>query len=113
VRCVRGAIFDVLVDIRSGSPSFGRWEGFQLDDVTHHQVYCPEGFAHGFCVLSEIADVSYGCTTYYDPDTEGGFRYDDPEVKIDWPTGVELIASERDRAAPTLAELAPSLAFVY
>ena len=113
VRCVRGEIFDVLVDIRSGSPSFGRWEGFRLDDVNHHQVYCPEGFAHGFCVLSEVADVAYGCTTYYNPETEGGFRYDDPEVAIEWPAEVALIASARDRAAPTLAELAPSLAFVY
>ena len=113
VRCVRGAVFDVLVDIRAGSPSFGRWEGFTLDDVHHHQVYCPEGFAHGFCVLSEVADVSYGCTTYYDPETEGGFRYDDPEVAIEWPTEIALITSERDRAAPTLAQLAPSLAFVY
>ena len=113
VRCVRGEIFDVLVDIRSGSPTFGRWEGFPLDDVTHHQVYCPEGFAHGFCVLSDVADVAYGCTTYYNPETEGGFRYDDPEVAIEWPAEVELIASARDRAAPTLAELAPSLAFVY
>jgi dTDP-4-dehydrorhamnose 3,5-epimerase len=113
VRCVRGEIFDVLVDLRSASPTFGRWEGFKLDDVNHHQVYCPEGFAHGFCVLSEVADVAYGCTTYYNPETEGGFRYDDPEVAIEWPAQVELIASERDRAAPTLAELAPSLAFVY
>ena len=113
VRCVRGAVFDVLVDIRTGSPSFGRWEGFTLDDVRHHQVYCPEGFAHGFCVLSEVADVSYGCTAYYDPEAEGGFRYDDPQVAIEWPVEIELVASQRDRAAPTLAELVPSLAFVY
>jgi dTDP-4-dehydrorhamnose 3,5-epimerase len=113
VRCVRGTVFDVLVDIRTGSPSFGRWEGFTLDDVHHHQVYCPEGFAHGFCVLSEVADVSYGCTSYYNPEAEGGFRYDDPEVAIEWPVEFELIASERDRAAPTLAELASSLAFSY
>ena len=82
VRCVRGAIFDVVVDIRRGSPTFGRWEGAELNDATHHQLYCPEGFAHGFCVLSEVADVIYGCTTYYDPDTEAGFRYDDAEVAI-------------------------------
>jgi dTDP-4-dehydrorhamnose 3,5-epimerase len=113
VRCVRGAVFDVLVDIRRGSPSFGAWEGFTLDDIHHHQLYCPEGFAHGFCVLSEVADVTYGCTTYYDPETEGGFRYDDPGVAIDWPADIELIASARDQAAPTLAEVAPSLPFVY
>src|SRR5450755_2727770 len=113
VRCVRGAIFDVLVDVRRGSPNFGRWEGFELDDSSHHQVFCPDGFAHGFCVLSAVADVSYRCTAYYDPDSEGGFRYDDPEVAIEWPAQIELIASARDQAAPTLAELAPSLAFVY
>jgi dTDP-4-dehydrorhamnose 3,5-epimerase len=113
VRCVRGAVFDVLVDIRRGSPSFGDWEGFTLDDVLHHQLYCPDGFAHGFCVLSEVADVVYGCTTYYDPRTEGGFRYDDPGVGIDWPGDIELISSARDRAAPTLDEVAPSLSFVY
>jgi dTDP-4-dehydrorhamnose 3,5-epimerase len=113
VRCVRGAVFDVLVDIRRGSPGFGEWQGFTLDDVRHHQLYCPEGFAHGFCVLSDVADVAYGCTTYYDPGTEGGFRYDDPDVAIDWPADIELIASARDRAAPTLAEVAQSLPFVY
>src|SRR5437764_7370323 len=59
VRCVRGSIFDVLVDIRRGSPTFGQWEAFELDDVEHHQLYCPEGFAHGFCVLTELADVVY------------------------------------------------------
>jgi len=113
VRCVRGAIFDVLVDIRRGSPTFGRWEAAELNDVTHHQLYCPDGFAHGFCVLSEVADVVYGCTTYYDPATEGGFRYDDPEVGIAWPDGLELTASARDATAPLLAEIAASLPFEY
>jgi dTDP-4-dehydrorhamnose 3,5-epimerase len=109
VRCARGAIFDVLVDIRRGSESFGEWEGFELNDSNHHQLYCPDGFAHGFCVLSDAADVVYGCSTYYDPHTEGGFAYDDPEVAIAWPTGLELIASERDRGAPRLRELEASL----
>jgi len=113
LRCVRGAIFDVLVDIRRGSPTFGRWEAAELNDTTHHQLYCPDGFAHGFCVLSEVADVVYGCTAYYDPTAEGGFRYDDPEVGIVWPEGLELTASARDTAAPTLAEIAPSLPFEY
>src|ERR1700691_979775 len=67
VRCVRGTIFDVVVDIRRGSPTFGEWEGFELNDQTHFQLYCPDGFAHGFCVLSDLADVVYGCTSYYDP----------------------------------------------
>jgi dTDP-4-dehydrorhamnose 3,5-epimerase len=82
VRCVRGAIFDVLVDIRRGSPTFGQWEGFQLDDSRHLQLCCPDGFAHGFCVISEVADVTYRCTTYYDPAIESGFRYDDPDGSV-------------------------------
>ena len=111
LRCVRGTILDVLVDIRRGSPTFGRWEAIELNDATHHQLYCPNGFAHGFCVLSEVADVVYGCTTYYDPATEGGFRYDDPAVGIQWPDGLELTASARDAEAPLLAEIAASLPF--
>jgi dTDP-4-dehydrorhamnose 3,5-epimerase len=105
VRCPRGAIFDVVVDIRPGSPGFGRWEGFRLDDETHLQLYVPDGFAHGFCVISEVADVVYKVSTYYDPDAEGGFRFDDPEVGIEWPEDLELKVSERDRSAPLLSEL--------
>jgi dTDP-4-dehydrorhamnose 3,5-epimerase len=104
VRCARGTIVDVLVDIRAGSPSFGHWEAFELSDSNGHQLYCPDGFAHGFCVVSELADVVYKVSTYYDPDIESGFRYDDPAVGIEWPD-IELIPSQRDRAAPTLAEL--------
>jgi len=113
VRCVRGAILDVIVDIRDGSPQFGHARGFRLDDVDHHQLYVPDGFAHGFCVLSELADVTYKVSTYYDPGAEGGFAVDDPEVGVEWPSELELIASERDRSAPSLAELAPSLPFQY
>jgi len=109
IRCARGTILDVLVDIRRGSPDFGRWEAFELDDVSHRQVYCPDGFAHGFCVLSEVADVIYKVSTYYEPTAEGGFAYDDPEVGIEWPAALELIASERDRKAPSLAQIAPLL----
>ena len=113
VSCTRGAIFDVLVDIRRGSPTFGQWEGYELSDTNHRQLYCPDGFAHGFCVLSEIADVAYKTSSYYDPSLEGGFRYDDPDVGIDWPKGIELLASDRDRAAPRLAEISESLPFRY
>jgi dTDP-4-dehydrorhamnose 3,5-epimerase len=113
VRCVRGSILDVLVDIRRGSPTFGQWEAFELNDVNHHQLFCPNGFAHGFCVLSDITDVIYGCTTYYGPDTEAGFRYDDAAVAIEWPKGLELTASARDQAAPLLSEIADSLPFEY
>jgi dTDP-4-dehydrorhamnose 3,5-epimerase len=105
VRCARGAILDVVVDIRQGSASFGRWEGVRLDDETHRQLYVPDGFAHGFCVLSEVADVIYKVSTYYDPAAESGFRFDDPDVGIDWPLDIELNTSERDRSAPLLREL--------
>jgi dTDP-4-dehydrorhamnose 3,5-epimerase len=105
VRCARGAIFDVLVDIRPGAPGFGQWEGFELDDASHRQLYVPDGFAHGFCVLSDSADVLYRCSAYYDPERESGFRFDDPDVGIEWPSGLELRTSERDRAAPPLREL--------
>jgi dTDP-4-dehydrorhamnose 3,5-epimerase len=113
VRCARGAIVDVLVDIRRGSPTFGRWESFELDDESHHQLYSPDGFAHGFCVVSAIADVVYRCTAYYDPDREGRFRYDDPEVGIEWPIDLNLFASARDSNAPLLSAIAGSLPFEY
>lgn len=113
IRCVRGSILDVIVDIRRGSPQFGQWESFVLDDVEHQQLFCPDGFAHGFCVLSEVADVTYKVSTYYDPQAESGFAFNDPDVAIRWPDGIELIASERDRAAPRLAERAAELPFEY
>ena len=105
VRCARGSILDVLVDIRPGSASFGSWEGFELDDERHHHLYVPDGFAHGFCVLSETADVIYKCSIYYDRAAESGFRFDDPRVAINWPDGIEFQTSERDRSAPLLSEL--------
>jgi dTDP-4-dehydrorhamnose 3,5-epimerase len=105
VRCARGAIVDVIADIRPGSPSFGSWEAFPLDDEAHHQLYVPDGFAHGFCVTSEVADVVYKVSTYYDPAAEAGFRFDDPEVGIEWPAGIEVAVSARDREAPLLSEL--------
>ena len=104
VRCARGRVFDVLVDIRPGSPSFGRWEGFELSDENHHQLYCPDGFAHGFCVLSDVADVVYLCSDYYDAGSESGFSFEDPDVGVRWPE-MEFTVSERDRQAPALAEL--------
>jgi dTDP-4-dehydrorhamnose 3,5-epimerase len=113
VRCARGAIFDVVVDIRVGSPTFGQWEGYELSDLNARQLFCPSGFAHGFSVLSEVADVTYMTSVYWDPPTEGGFAYDDPEVGIEWPNIGELIASERDRSAPRLSALTDSLPFRY
>ena len=112
VRCARGAILDVVVDIRRGSPGFGRWEGVRLDDEEHLQLYVPSGFAHGFCVVSESADVVYKISAYYDPAAEDGFRYDDPDVGIEWPD-IELLPSERDASAPRLSEIADRLPFEY
>ena len=110
VRCSRGSVLDVVVDLRTDSPTFGEWEAMVLDDERHHQLWSPVGFGHGFCVTSGEADFAYKCTTVYDPATEAGFRFDDPEVGIEWP-GIEHICSERDRTAPRLAEIAGDLPF--
>jgi dTDP-4-dehydrorhamnose 3,5-epimerase len=110
VRCVRGAIWDVAVDLRRGSPTYGRWQGFELSDRNHRQLYVPVGFGHGFCVLSEEVDVAYKLSSYYDPDQEAGIRWDDPDVGIDWPIS-DPVLSERDRSAPTLAQVADELPF--
>ncbi len=112
VRCARGAIVDVVVDLRKGSPTFGEWEAFELNDENGHQLFCPIGFAHGFCVTSELADVMYKCDAYYDESIERGIKYDDPDVGIEWPD-VELIPSERDANAPRLAEIADELPFEF
>ena len=112
VRCARGAVLDVLVDLRRGSPTFGRWEGHQLDDKNLHQLYVPVGFAHGFCVTSESADVTYKCSSYYTPELERGIRYDDPDVGIDWPLE-DLQPSRRDATAPLLREVQEDLPFTY
>ena len=114
VRCGRGAIYDVVVDLRRGSPTFGEWEGFHLDDSNMHVVYCPIGFAHGFCTLSEVADVLYKQSNYYADDTERGIAFDDPQVGIEWPLPAErLTVSKRDAQAPRLAEIADSLPFEF
>jgi dTDP-4-dehydrorhamnose 3,5-epimerase len=110
VRCGRGRIWDVAVDLRRGSPTYGQWESHELDDVDHRQLLVPVGFAHGFCVLSEVADVLYKVSSYYDPQTESGIAWDDPDVAIEWPIS-EPQLSERDRNAPRLSEVADSLPF--
>ena len=111
VRVARGSVWDVVVDLRRGSPTFGEWEGVTLDDESGRILYIPIGFGHGFLVLSEVADFVYKCTAYYDPATEAGIRFDDPSVGIEWPAEVEPLCSERDRTAPLLAEIADSLPF--
>ena len=114
VRCGRGAIFDAIVDVRRGSPTFGQWEGFELTDENARMLYVPVGFAHGFCVLSDVADVFYKQDRYYADATERGIKYDDPAVGVEWPLPVaELKPSQRDADAPTLAEIEPDLPFVY
>jgi dTDP-4-dehydrorhamnose 3,5-epimerase len=114
VRAGRGAIYDVVVDVRPGSPTFGQWEGFELTEENMHILYCPIGFAHGFCVLSDVADVFYKQSNYYADETERGIAYNDPEVGIEWPlpTG-ELVPSRRDATAPRLSEIAAELPFRY
>jgi dTDP-4-dehydrorhamnose 3,5-epimerase len=114
VRTGRGAIYDVVVDVRPDSPTFGQWEGFELSEENMHMLYCPVGFAHGFCVLSEIADVFYKQSSYYADETERGIAYNDPEVGIQWPLPTEqLIPSARDSAAPRLSEIVADLPFRY
>ena len=113
VRSARGSILDTVVDLRRGSPTYGEWEAFELSDENLRQLYCPVGFAHGFCVLSDTADVIYKQTGYYDDDLERGIHYDDPDVGIDWPGELDLQPSERDASAPLLREIADELPFEY
>ncbi len=105
VRVSRGAVFDVAVDVRKGSPNFGQWTGVVLDDVSHRQLYVPPGFAHGFCVLSEEADFNYKCTDYWHPQSETGILWNDPALGIQWPKlDVPFALSEKDQALPLLAD---------
>jgi dTDP-4-dehydrorhamnose 3,5-epimerase len=114
VRCARGRVVDVAVDVRRGSPTYGRWAAVELDDQSMRELYVPVGFAHGFCVLSDVADVIYKQSAYYDPELERGIAWNDPEVGIEWPLAeAELIVSERDAAAPLLRDVAGELPFVY
>lgn len=114
VRCARGCILDVAVDLRRGSPTYGQWDAMQLDDESLRELYVPVGFAHGFCVLSDVADVIYKQTDYYDPQLERGIAWNDPDVGIRWPLPQdELTVSERDASAPLLSELKDELPFVY
>jgi dTDP-4-dehydrorhamnose 3,5-epimerase len=105
VRVATGRIFDVAVDIRPSSPTFGRWEGIYLDAETHAQLWIPIGFAHGFCVMSDVADVCYKVTSVYDPTTECSIRWNDPTIGIEWPTVTPLL-SERDERAESFRDYA-------
>ncbi|MBA2546288.1 MAG: dTDP-4-dehydrorhamnose 3,5-epimerase [Solirubrobacterales bacterium] len=108
VRCPSGRIWDVAVDLRPDSPTYKRWEGHEIDGERHRQLFVPPGFGHGFCVLSDEADVIYRLSSYYDPDLESGVAWDDAELAIEWPID-DPILSERDRSAPSLAKVAPTL----
>jgi dTDP-4-dehydrorhamnose 3,5-epimerase len=112
VRCVRGAIVDVCVDIRRGSPTFGRWCAVELDDVSMRMLYVPVGFAHGYCVTSDVADVLYRCSGYYDPSLEREISVDDADVGIEWPD-IPTVLSKRDRSAPLLRDIADTLPFTF
>jgi dTDP-4-dehydrorhamnose 3,5-epimerase len=103
VRVVTGEVFDVAVDIRSGSPFFGQWVGALLSEENQRQIYIPPGFAHGFCTLSEQADFLYKCTDYYAPGDEYGIAWDDPAIGIEWPA-MEYALSDKDRCNPRLNE---------
>lgn len=105
VRCARGSVWDVAVDLRRSSPTFGKWWGCDLDDRHHRQVWIPAGFAHGFCVTSDEADVVYRCSSTYDPAAERGIAWDSPDLAIPWPTDAPRL-SDRDRANPAFADYA-------
>ena len=108
VRVVSGEVFDVAVDLRPDSPTYGKWEGAVLSAENRRQFFVPRGFAHGFLVLSDIAEFCYKCDDVYHPNDEGGLMWNDPEIGIEWPIseGMELVLSEKDKAHPGLKDLA-------
>ena len=103
VRCTRGAIFDVAVDIRRGSPTFRQWFGIELSDANKLMLWVPPGFAHGFCAMEDGSDLVYKCTTLYDPTSDRAILWNDPEIGIEWPIA-EPVLSEKDTKAPRLAD---------
>lgn len=107
VRVIRGEVFDVGVDLRPGSPTYGKWHGELLSAENKRQFYIPEGFAHGFYVLSDVAEFCYKCTDFYHPGDEGGIRWNDPDISVDWPLveGVPVLLSDKDSIQPFFKEL--------
>lgn len=106
VRVIRGEVYDVGVDLREGSETFGKWYGVTLSEENHRQFYVPEGFAHGFLVTSDEAEFVYKCTRFYDPSGEGGLLWNDPDIGIDWPVAkdMEILLSDKDKVQPTFRE---------
>ncbi|SDP13397.1 dTDP-4-dehydrorhamnose 3,5-epimerase [Selenomonas ruminantium] len=111
LRCTRGKIFDVAVDIRKGSPQYGQWVGVELSAENHKQLFIPRGFAHGFITLTDDVEVQYKADNYYAPECDGNIRWDDPEINVEWPIE-PVILSDKDRVAPLLKERT-DLNFVY
>lgn len=109
IRVIEGEVFDVAVDVRLGSPTFGRWVGVALSAETFRQCYVPPGCAHGFCVVSPTAQVEYKCTAVYDPASEIGIAWNDPTLAIRWPIATEPLLSSRDRHQPLLSEIVNAL----
>lgn len=105
VRCVKGCVLDIAVDIRKGSPTYGKWVSCELTEDNHRQFFVPKGMAHGFCVLSEEAVFQYKCDDFYHPEAEGGIAWDDPDIAVQWPLPSEDISlSERDKHHPSFKE---------
>lgn len=113
VRCVRGRIYDVAVDVRRGSPSFGRWVGAELSAENGHQLFIPVGFAHGFLTLEPDCEVVYKCSSTYAPDNDGGIRWDDPAAQVSWPMPAQAspVLSEKDEGLPLLQQFDSPFAY--
>ena len=111
VRCGRGSIFDVAVDIRKGSPTYGKWRGYRLSGDNGRQLYIPAGFAHGFITLEPYSEIIYKCSDYYAPETEGTILWNDPDIGINWPAVATPILSDKDAAAPFLVDLKSPFVF--
>ena len=114
IRVVSGVVWDVIVDIRKGSPTYGQWEGYILSEFNHRQLLVPKGFAHGFVTLTPNVNFLYKCDNYYNAKADAGLAYDDPELKIDWPINhLKAILSEKDQTHPTLKEFEAENDFVW
>ena len=113
VRCGRGALFDVIVDIRRGSPTYGKWEGYELTAENGCQLYVPIGFAHGFMTLEQESEIVYKCSDYYAPETEKSISWKDPDIKICWPKLDKPILSKKDAAAPMFEDFQSPFIYGY
>lgn len=114
IRVVTGAVLDVIVDIRKGSPTYGKWEGYILSEYNQRQLLVPRGFAHGFVTLTPNVNFMYKCDNYYSAEADGGIAFDDPDLAIDWPIDIEkAILSEKDKKHPTLKEFEKDNDFIY